>query len=354
MKKKLKAAGVIVEYNPFHYGHKYHLEETKKLTQCDVLVAVMSPHFVQRGEPAIIDKWERTEIALKHGADLVIELPTHLTLQSAEIFAKSSVELLSLAKVETLVYGSEDLKKPHLSSLDKDLLDQGYSYAQAKNVKNFKPNQILGAYYEKYAKEYGVKASRILRTVAYHDLQLHEKISSASAIRQAHFNHQDTRHTTPIDLNQYLTSRIESFYPFIRYQILSEKEVLNSYLLVDEGIENLFYKLAFKYEHFEDFIQHATSRRYTKSRIQRTLMHILLKTPRNIESLNSFRVLGMNKTGQQYLNQIKKEAPVVTSFKNYQFKNLETKSTAIYSLINPKKSPLLKKEAGTIIILSES
>ena len=76
MENKLKAIGIVVEYNPFHNGHIYHITKTKKIAKGDVLIAVMSPNFVQRGEPAFIDKWERTKVALEHGVDLVIEIPT--------------------------------------------------------------------------------------------------------------------------------------------------------------------------------------------------------------------------------------------------------------------------------------
>ena len=351
MNKLLSATGIVVEYNPFHYGHLYHIEKVKSLSQCDVLIAVMSPHFVQRGEPAILDKWERTEIALKHGVDIVIELPTHLTLQSAEVFAKSAIKLLSMMKVNNIIYGSESLEKPKLSKPNKTLLKQGYSYAKAKNTQDFKPNQILGAYYEKYAQKYKINTQRILRTVDYHDLELHQKISSASAIRKAHFEGQDTTHTTPTNLNEHITTHLEMSYPLIRYQIFTKHKNLKDYLLVDEGIENLFYKLAMKHDNLEDFLEEATSKRYTKSRIQRTLMHILLQTPRDIEEIKEVRILGMTQNGRNYLNQIKKDVPICTSFKNYQFKNLEMKSTQVYVSMNPKKNQLLKKEVGSPIFI---
>jgi predicted nucleotidyltransferase len=103
----MKITGIVTEYNPFHNGHQFHIEQTRQLTQPDVLIAVMSGHFVQRGEPAICDKWKRTEIALKHGVDLVIELPIAYATQSAQTFAYKSVEILSLAQASDIVFGSE-------------------------------------------------------------------------------------------------------------------------------------------------------------------------------------------------------------------------------------------------------
>ncbi len=351
MKNKIKAAGIVVEYNPFHNGHIYHINQTKKITDCDVLIAVMSPHFVQRGEPAIINKFDRTELALKYGIDIVVELPTHLTLQSAEVFSKSALKLLSLMKIDDLVYGSETMDKPELKEPDTNLLKQGYSYARSKNIDALLPNQILGAYYEKYAQLYGIKTHRILRTRAYHDEKIYEDISSASAIRKAFFEKQAYKHSTPVNLDNYLCYRIEDLFELIRYQIIISKDHLSDYLLVDEGIENLLYKNALIHDNYADFLKASVSRRYTESRIRRTLMHILLETPRNLPELSQVRVLGMNQKGQEYLAQIKKEAPIVTSLKDYEFKDLESKASAILNIVKANKNQLLKKEVGKIIII---
>ena len=114
----MKIAGMITEYNPFHKGHKYHIEKTREITGCDVLVAVMSGHFVQRGEPAVIDKWSRVEAALENGVDLVIELPFAYAVQSAKQFAMASVELLSVAGVSDIVFGSETNNREELMLID--------------------------------------------------------------------------------------------------------------------------------------------------------------------------------------------------------------------------------------------
>ena len=350
MKNKKTITGIVVEYNPFHNGHIYHIEKTKEITQCDVLIAVMSPNFVQRGEPALVDKWERTKAALEHGVDIVLELPTHLTLQSAEIFAKRSVEILSLAKIDTLVYGAESLDTPVLQSVDKDLLKQGYSYAYAKNVNALQANQILGAYYEEAANTYNIRTKRILRTNAYHDLDITDSIASASAIRSALKHNKVIDHTTPMNLKDMTLSFVEDAYPFIRYQILTQQKNIKNYLLVDEGIENLFIKLAKLYDTYADFIEHAVSKRYTMSRIQRTLCHILLETPRVLPNIKNVRVLGMSEIGKKYLGEL--DSPyLTTSFKQYAFKDIEEKSTAVYSLINKKGTQLLQREMGPPIII---
>ena len=146
----MKVCGIIAEYNPFHNGHAYHIEKTKEVTGCDAIVAVMSGNFVQRGAPALFDKWTRTEMALKSGIDLVIELPTVYALSSAENFADGAVKILnSLGVVDFISFGSEigeitpllDVanilyKEPkEFSSLITTQLRSGLSYPKARLCK---------------------------------------------------------------------------------------------------------------------------------------------------------------------------------------------------------------------------
>ncbi|MDD2592225.1 MAG: nucleotidyltransferase family protein, partial [Erysipelotrichaceae bacterium] len=97
----MKISGIVVEYNPLHYGHIYHIQKTREITNCDILIAVMSGNFVQRGEPALIDKWQRTKAALDNGVDIVIELPFIYCNQSAKQFAQAAITLLNIAKVDS-------------------------------------------------------------------------------------------------------------------------------------------------------------------------------------------------------------------------------------------------------------
>ena len=92
--KNLNVAAVVCEYNPFHQGHWYHLKETRRICDADYIIAIMSGNFVQRGEPAIVGKWARTEMALRCGADLVVELPVPYALSSAQFFAAGAVDLI--------------------------------------------------------------------------------------------------------------------------------------------------------------------------------------------------------------------------------------------------------------------
>ena len=103
----MKACGVIVEYNPFHNGHLYHLKKAREESQADVMVAVMSGNFLQRGEPAVVDKWQRAQAALSNGADLVVELPFQYACQAADIFAKGSVQTLAQLQCDSLCFGTD-------------------------------------------------------------------------------------------------------------------------------------------------------------------------------------------------------------------------------------------------------
>src|SRR5690554_4139489 len=137
---KVRSVGIICEYNPFHNGHLYHLNKVKELYPNHVVILVMSSSFMQRGEASILNKWTKTKIALEHGIDLIIELPYVFSSQSADLFAKGSIQLLNHLQVEVLVFGSEtnDLtllnKIANLSfsadydQLTKKYLSEGYSY----------------------------------------------------------------------------------------------------------------------------------------------------------------------------------------------------------------------------------
>src|SRR5665647_2874229 len=104
----MNISGIIVEYNPLHNGHVYHINKTKELTNCDALICVMSGNFAQRGIPSSIDKWTKTKMALNNGVDLVIELPTIYSVSSAEFFSFGAVSLLnSLGVVDNICFGSE-------------------------------------------------------------------------------------------------------------------------------------------------------------------------------------------------------------------------------------------------------
>lgn len=352
----MKAVGIIVEYNPFHNGHAYHLLQAKQAAQADVAIAVMSGSFLQRGEPAMVDKWTRTQMALAAGVDIVIELPYVYSTASATYFAKGAIALLSAIRCDSFVFGSENgavepfintyhLIKQHRDEYDafvRSSLQTGvsfpkslhYAYEQltqnhpAPYIDLSQPNNILGFHYIEAADQLGsaIQPLTIPRIAAgYHD-DLHEgaSIASATGIRK-HFAEtgslQGVKNVLPKPSYDYLCdwherhgqfASWEAFWPLLQFTILRHPpNELTRYAEVTEGIEHALLKAAKTSETFKMFMEKIKSKRYTWTRLQRMLTHIY--TGFTKEQLSSFdlpstiRLLGMTTKGQHYLGLRKKE-----------------------------------------------
>ncbi len=331
----MKVVGLVTEYNPFHNGHKYHIEEAKRITGADYTIAVMSGNFVQRGTPAVIDKYHRTQMALHNGIDLVLELPTCYATGSAEYFAHGAVSLLDkLGIVDYLCFGSECgdihllnkaaaflLDAPasfdeHLQSFLRDGLT--YPAARLKALQHSleendildgqelsrvltEPNNILGIEYMKAIRH--LDSSMIPVTIQrisahYHDNSLSEKttqdtISSATAIRKAihskEFNLDDyfdkIKHSVPEDVYQILVEQYDKTYPvteddfasIIKYKILSEdSQTLSGYLDITADLADRLKNLADLNQPMDELAQAIKTKNMTLTRINRALIHILL------------------------------------------------------------------------------
>lgn len=380
----MKILGIIVEYNPFHNGHIYHIQKAKEITQCDYVIAVMSSSFVQRGEPAIIDKWQRSRMALDYGVDLVIELPFVYSCQSADYFAKGAIKLLNAIGVTDICFGSEDghiqtfldiayaivEHETQYNQIVKELMNQGlrYPYACNKALQQIlhkqitTPNDLLGLSYVKeiVSCHYHMTPHCITRTNQYHDTTL-SSVASASAIRKAIFKHVNISHTLPYSesYNKDVYC-LENFFPYLKYQILtSSLEELKQYHMVDEGLENILMKNITKVSSMEELVQSLLSKRYTKPRIQRMLIHILMKnTKEDIQKamdIDYIRILAMNNHGKKYLNIIKKQCPyhLVTHITKYKHPalDIEIKATKLLSLIS--SLPLIYEEYAHIPYIND-
>ena len=379
----MKVLGLVVEYNPFHLGHLYHLNQAKALVAPDVTIAIMSSHFTQRGEVAISDKWTRSQIAIKNGVDLVIELPFVYSVQSADYFAYGSIDLLHKLQVSDIVFGSEtgDIEqfiniaktiKEYQEQYDllvKEQMQLGLRYPDACNQALSilmhqtvtTPNDLLGLAYVKEVinHDYPIKLHCIKRTNNYHSLAI-ESISSASAIRHALKNKQ------PISSQLLNYQDYQEFYffddlfPYLRYNILtSSKENLQQIHLVDEGIENLLTQKIINAKNMDELVTSLTSKRYTRSRIQRMLVHILMNNTKDMinqaKQIDYIRILKMNQRGQQYLNHIKKSCQyqLVTNFSSYRHPalDLEFKATKLLSCLSKKPQQLIEAEYKSIPII---
>lgn len=357
----MKITGIICEYNPFHNGHIHHIKKTKELTNCDILVCVMSPNFVQRGEPAIIDKWERAKIAVENGVDIVFELPFIYATQSASYFAKGAIDCLKLANVDSIVFGSESNNLEILknisqmdTAMDDSFEKEGLSTAKIyeKLYGNWNANDILGLNYLKEIQNTKIVPYTIQRTNYYHDEKLTSTISSATSIRKAVDEHSNYSDTTPMK-SLSSTFHIRNYYSLIRILLLTmKKEELHTLFLMDEGIENLFIKNAKKYDTYEDFINASVSKRYTKSRIQRTLIHLMNHTTKeevnHLPPIQYLRVLAYNDKGKILLRSLKEEILIVSKISQMPevYKNMEIKASHVYAypLEETKKNEFIKKE----------
>lgn len=378
----LRATGVVVEYNPFHNGHYYHLQESRNVTQADCIIAVMSGNFLQRGDPALLSKWKRTKMALLGGADLVIELPYPYATSHAPRFAFGSIFLLQAAGADSFCFGSEsgnvsvfnetlDL----VNSQDQDyqvnvseFMSQGFSYpsaaAKAYNQLNIpltldlsKPNNILGFEYIRASRELGsvIKPFTIKRKNAdYHDVVLGKgDIASATAIREAVFSHDIKKAVNympsfTFDIvkeekqNKGALMNWERFYPLLRYQLLSSSpSELNRFYEVEEGLEYRMIEAMRTSDSFQAFMTCLKTKRYTWTRLQRACLHVLNKIHKDdmhriLESPPAYlRVLGMTETGREYLSTVKKslELPLVTTVSKHDFEGLkmEAKTSLVYA-----------------------
>ena len=356
----MKTAGIIVEYNPFHNGHIHHIQETRKLTDCDVLIACMSGNFVQRGEPAIIDKWQRARWAIENGVDLVIELPFAFTVQSASQFGENAIKLLHLAGAQTVVFGSETNNMEELEEIAsmsfnvdnfRENLKLGYSYPASYGymADSYGPNDILAISYLKALANYpDMNAISIQRTSGYHDTDMSVEYPSGMAIRTAIKNGTDISESTPYykELSGYPFPTLKDFYPYIRMLLVTmSPEELREIFLMSEGIENHLAKQAAECETYEEFINRATTKRYTTSRIQRTLCHLLVHNTKTFMSklppLDRLRVLAFNNTGRDYIRKLQEQdgVTIVNHFTQQikPYRDLELKAAYVYAMLMDEK-----------------
>lgn len=348
----MRATGIVVEYNPFHNGHAYHAAEAKKLAKADVCVAVMSGSFLQRGEPAVVDKWTRAKMALNAGVDIVIELPYVYSTAQARQFASGSISLLDAIGCETVVFGSENgdiapfvhthfcisTYRDEYEAQIQESIQEGLSYPMALHaayervrqhateptVNLSQPNNILGYHYVEAAAQKSIVPLTIPRIAAhYHDEVLqHDSIASATAIRKALF---DTKNLADIEafvpqttyeaLLEWQTHssfmQWQSCWPLLQHTILQKSATqLTQYVDVSEGIQHAFLKAAKSSTSFAEFMHKVKSKRYTWTRLQRMLTHIYTGYTKDIQAQFTeptyIRLLGVTKNGQAFLSQQKK------------------------------------------------
>lgn len=376
---------IISEYNPFHFGHLYHLNESISQTDTDFKVAIISGNFVQRGEPSIINKWEKAKVALSAGFDLVLELPTLYAISSAENFANGSIKIADQIGSNYISFGTEsgDLEKlKKLSSLInknekeyitnvKEKIAEGFSYPKSQELvidKMFgneflgvcKPNNILGL---EYLKSLNAISSNITPITVKRDLDKSSSSDIRALLRTSGFKIEDLKISIPDFSYEVLAENIENGNAVLSLKAF-EKEIIYILRTIDnEKLKNIpdvpenmlsnLKKIACSTNSLDDLITALKNKSITQARIQRILLYILLGITKSDMELSKritpyVRVLGMSENGKKMLSDISKDINVITSVKAFEktcddsdllrMLEIDKKATDIYTLAYVKDS----------------
>ncbi len=351
MEKKPEAVGIIAEYNPFHKGHKYHLDEALERSGAEVCIAVISGNFTQRGEIALLNKWTRAEMAVKNGINLVVEMPAVFACSNAGYFAKAGVEILESMNADYICFGSESGNIEELSHIAREInaerqnledeikvgVKEGLSYPRARSraVRRIlgentaalieSPNNILAIEYLKY-----IKSSRPLAVkrvgAGYHDTSGQGGIASATAVRKLLKEGGDISHIVPEISLEILEKHKDHFadnemlaHLIVQTILQMSSNDLNSVFGAEEGLGSIMKNRVRFWKTYEDIVNDLKSKRYTRTRIERVLVHTLLGVKRE-DVLNAekyIRVLAFDEKGSSYLKNIKKSGkcslPIITN-----------------------------------------
>ena len=365
-----KVVGIIAEYNPFHNGHSYHIQNTKAQTGADFVVAVMTGNFTQRGNTSVINKWEKAKMALNGDADVVIELPTIYSISSAENFASGAVKILNeLGIVDTISFGMEANDVSTLNNIANVLVNEppeykvilehelgkGNSFPKARenalmmylnDIKRYAnvvkgSNNILAIEYLKALKKqkssivpFGVKREKVY----YNSTKIIDEYASATGIRNLLLHNQieEVRKVVPAKSYSILLNNLRqgtyvldiiAYNDEIIYKLrsMTVKQIANL-PDVSEGLEYLIKDVSNKTNNLIELINGIKSKRYTQTRIQRILLYALLGiTKKDMEMSKKItpyiRVLGCSEKGKILLSQINSKAKVITSLKKYEVSN---------------------------------
>lgn len=367
----MRVCGIVAEYNPFHNGHKYQIEKIKEETNCDAVVAVMSGNFIQRGLPALFDKWTRTKMALQNGVDLVIELPVYYAVSSAEYFATGSVSTLNaLGVINDICFGANTTDLDTLKRIANVLflepegfkrllhseLKHGASFpiARSNALKNFlkkeydakyiadillDSNNILAIEYLKALQYLNSDINPLIikrKGGSYNSLEIIDNICSATAIREKLLKNdiEDLSEVMPENCYSLIDSEIingkspmyiNNFEREILYSLRkSTTEDLLKLNDVSEGLENTLKKVSNEKFTLDEFVDEMKSKRYTKTRVQRLALNSLLEIKKvDVEAykhnVQYIRVLGFNQTGEKLLGKIHNTAklPIITNLPKF-------------------------------------
>ena len=340
----MSVVGIIAEFNPFHSGHEFLLNQARLVAGNDPIVVLMSGNYVQRGEMAIMSKWERAKVALQSGADLVFETPFSTVVEPADLFALGNIEQLAKLGVTDLVFGVEDAnlnfaylgkRIAEIPQNHMDFRDYSQTYSTQYNqmvahevgYEVNQPNAILGLAYSVANHNLGspLNLHPVNRIGAGHDdlLQREKVVQSASAIRNLLLHGEDTKNLkywmpkaeAMVLAEQKIYPNWNLLYPFLKYRIESASlEELRSIYQMSEGLEYKMKEEIHTAEDFTSFLRQIKSKRYTYARLRRLCLYTLLNVTEK-EINDSYKdvstlLLGYSGRGRNYLKKIRKDVQV--------------------------------------------
>ena len=337
----MKKLAIISEYNPFHNGHNYIQKKAREITNADIVIAIMSGDFVQRGEISLIDKYKRANSAML-SADLVIEMPSFISLQAANLFARKNIEILNKLEIDYLAFGIENISEKNFIktcekifenenriNIDtKTFLDEGMSFAKAsylasikyiENKEFFSSNNILALEYLRAIKKLNANIEIVpikRKNSMNKDVELRKNsFSSSSSIRNNIENEKIKDYLPSLSYNYIKKFKNEYnifpqndlLYEIFRYKILIEEKNMDDILCYEDGMDNYLKKIAKDEIFYKDFINNSTSQRFTKSRIKRLMINYLLEnnTYLNEVDINFIKVLAFNENATKLFKECK-------------------------------------------------
>ena len=344
--------GIIAEFNPFHNGHKYLLDQADGLK-----IVAMSGNFMQRGEPAIVDKWTRAQMALENGADLVVELPFLVSVQAADFFGQGAVDILARLEIDTLSFGTEQvLDYQKIANLYAergqemenfvDNLPDSLSYPQKTQTmwKEFAgldfsgdtPNHVLALAYVKAVAGRNIKLHPIQRLGSgYHSVDKDVDFASATALRQHQTDSDFLERFMPSIALFENASKVswDNYFPLLRYQILSNPNLTSIYQVNQEMAVRI--REAIKTaQTIEELVEAVATKRYTKARVRRLITYILVQA-RESDLPEAIHVLGFTEKGRQHLKALKEQANLVSRIGKEPWDSMTQKADQIYQLGHP-------------------
>ena len=359
----MKKLAIISEFNPFHNGHKYLIDEARRRIKPDLAISLMSADFVQRGEAALIDKFSRANVSLSCGFDLAIEMPNFISLQSAEYFAYKSCELLNKLAIDYLAFGIENMDESEflvnskkiiandeeIERLTRGFIEKNFSFTEARylalssflNSKTFiSSNNILALEYMRSISRINpkIKALPIRRVGSNNsDISLNDGFYASSTAIRMNLNKSIEKLMPKVSFdslasffNNYKWTDYNLLFNIFKYKLLIMNEPMDEILCYEEGMDNYFRKILTLNPTYDDFINLCKSQRHSKARIKRLLVNYILDNKKELNDINYnfIKVLAFNDEARKFFKDINEDMKIV--IRKSDCKNLDDAELKIY------------------------